>query len=617
MAKDLPINLRIVEQLAKATVKNLVDGIVELVTNSDDSYRRIEEQGKKALGRMEICVDRKKGGICENLSVKDFAEGMTREELEQAIVFGGETSGFESGRSVRGLFGRGLKETIVALGEGEIHTVKDGKVSRTKLWFDKGLRKPQYDDQMLSQSTHTTEPNGTQVVIKVTNERIKIPGYKRFKEQVSRHYALRDINSSERREIELIFQDLSRTLTASTTVSFSYPEGRKVVDKKVNLPGFGDQLALVVYESPEALDSPRNNPLGLAGILIKTRSATLDNQLFRFSNDPAAFYFYGEAICDGLEQRLRKGEIEIIDPNRGGLEWRHEYCEALSRAIEGVLEPLVLEKRKALERRPEKEVTESTKKMLRRLCSLLNNLAKRELEELPEVPIEPEPNITRLLIKPEVANIPMEKPRIFSIYAPTEVVQEEGREAHIKSDSVHFRPLSSTVKLEKHRKFPERIWYRYFKVVGLTEGAEGTVIVKLGRETALARVRVAPFKKKKKGGIAGRKGGFISDIVPDELADPPQRVVYTDGIIRVFTRFPSVSKFVGSGLEGVEKPEGRLLLAELVGEAFCRQLASQGMELGRYPTVPGGEVDSFNTAVNELQKKCLHRIQEIVFKWKF
>ena len=115
MGKDLPINPKIISQLSRATIKNIVDGIVELVTNSDDSYKRLEEKRVKTSGKIEIYVNRKKGGICENLKIKDYAEGMTKEELEKAIEFGGETSGFLEGRSVRGLFGRGLKETIVSL----------------------------------------------------------------------------------------------------------------------------------------------------------------------------------------------------------------------------------------------------------------------------------------------------------------------------------------------------------------------------------------------------------------------------------------------------------------------------------------------------------------------
>jgi len=109
MARDLPINSRIVEQLAKATVKNIIDGLVELITNCDDSYSRIEGRGDTHNGRILISVDREKGGICNKLVVQDFAEGMKNDELEKAIVFGGETSGFAAGRSVRGLFGRGTQ----------------------------------------------------------------------------------------------------------------------------------------------------------------------------------------------------------------------------------------------------------------------------------------------------------------------------------------------------------------------------------------------------------------------------------------------------------------------------------------------------------------------------
>ncbi|MEW6456868.1 MAG: hypothetical protein AB1410_09190 [Acidobacteriota bacterium] len=58
-------------------------------------------------------------------------------------------------------------------------------------------------------------------------------------------------------------------------------------------------------------------------------------------------------------------------------------------------------------------------------------------------------------------------------------------------------------------------------------------------------------------------------------------------------------------------------MAELVGDAFCKELARQGIYVGKYITVPGSEIDSFNTAVNELQKKYLHTIQEIIFAWKF
>ena len=81
----------------------------------------------------------------------------------------------------------------------------------------------------------------------------------------------------------------------------------------------------------------------------------------------------------------------------------------------------------------------------------------------------------------------------------------------------------------------------------------------------------------------------------------------------------SVMKFIKSGFEGIEKPEGKILMSELVGEAFCKELARRGMEEGRYIKVPTpeGGIEAFNIAVNESQRKYLHQIQEIILAWKF
>ena len=124
-SRDLPISPTIVPQLAMGTITSITDAIVEVVTNADDSYRRLEDDGRKTEGRIKIYVHRMKGGKCKELTVLDCAEGMIKEKLQAALEFAGQTSGFEEGRSVRGLFGRGLKEAIVVLGEAKIYTIKE------------------------------------------------------------------------------------------------------------------------------------------------------------------------------------------------------------------------------------------------------------------------------------------------------------------------------------------------------------------------------------------------------------------------------------------------------------------------------------------------------------
>jgi hypothetical protein len=48
-------------------------------------------------------------------------------------------------RTGRGLFGRGLKESIIALGQGEIETTKDGKLNVVKIWWDKKRKEALFD----------------------------------------------------------------------------------------------------------------------------------------------------------------------------------------------------------------------------------------------------------------------------------------------------------------------------------------------------------------------------------------------------------------------------------------------------------------------------------------
>ncbi|MCJ7804243.1 ATP-binding protein, partial [Patescibacteria group bacterium] len=109
---QLPVNEgRLIKSLADSTVRGVMDAVVELVTNSDDSYARQEQEGFAPSGRIDVYIDRGLGGHCKELKVIDEAGGMDFQALKKAIEFSGETSGFKEGRSVRGFFGRGLKES--------------------------------------------------------------------------------------------------------------------------------------------------------------------------------------------------------------------------------------------------------------------------------------------------------------------------------------------------------------------------------------------------------------------------------------------------------------------------------------------------------------------------
>lgn len=645
-AKEIPISSpsRIIKQQAEATIQHLIDAVVELMTNCDDSYKRLEDNGDHLSGRIDLYVSREKGGKCKEFKIKDSAQGMNRERLEKAIEYGGETSGFIEGKSVRGLLGRGLKESILALGEGEIYTKRDGQISCVKIWWDKKERKALYefirDKDFAKQDEDINEfinsgGNGTLIKIIVKNEKIKIPEGDKFALQITNHYALRDINSSKNREIFLVFEDLGRRkLKNSARIKFITQDEKLIINQPILLPRYKDSVKIKLWESSIALNSQavRYDPFSKAGILIKTEDAILDNQLFKYDGDPAAFYFRGEAYCSGIASRLREAtkqgeESEIIDLTRKGLNWRSDYCKAIQEVVEKQLAPLIKKKKKELEKDERKEVSKDTKKALKNICELLDKLAREEFKEW-EAPT-PE-KLQNLTIVPNYANIELNKPRALSIYAPKELVREVGTKISITSDNGDIRiffpgskrlGLYWDINLYQHPK-NSNVWYNFFKVIGREIGKEGFITCKLGNQRTEAILKVVGQKteeissKKKKR----KRGGFISNIITNIISNPIQRVEYGEnsGEIKIYVKFPGIGRYLTSDLKEVEtREDSRAILAELIGEAFCKVLARKKIETGVAFGGSEGQIDTFNSEVNNMQKKYLDKIHEIILNWRF
>ena len=623
--QDLPIDPRLAIQTSYATIRYLIDAIVELVTNSDDSFKRLEQKGVEVEGKIIIRTRRLKYGKCEKLEVIDFAEGMNKEQLKKALRFAGEASGFEKGKSVRGFFGRGLKESILALGEGEIYTIKDDKLSKSILWKEGNRPKyrPPKDSHTPSKEEREKidiiEGNGTVVRITVTNENIKCPDYKTFLPQIINHYALRDINSATNREVIFVFESPEKHgLKYTPTILYKPPKGKMIVERSIKLPNYGDTVKIKIYESDEELDRPYNNPFARSGLLIKTSGAILDNQLFKYQSEKAGRFFFGEVMWEDLTERLRKGE-SLLDLNRVGIEWRHEVCQSLQNEIEKILEPLIDKKKKQIEVVPSTPPAEKIEKLNRDVCSLLNRLAKRHISELPsgdELSDGEETKIKTLTIKPPYANIEINKERYFSVYAPVDILNPISGyyESEIESDNLHIQVLDPKIKLNPHSKF-SNIYYGRFRIIGRIDGEEATITCKLGRHKATATARVA--KPRKIGKRKKRqKGGFFQGIKPDSEENPNQRARYDKnaGVIWIYVKFPGLIKYFEDNLN-FKSDESKTMHAELVGEAFCEFIARYDVDQGRPPAM-GDPINAFTIAMDNSQKKYLYLIHEAVFKHK-
>lgn len=617
-----PIQVRhvVVRQQAQQTIRNLIDAIVELVTNSDDSYRRLEAAGESASGRIDIFVKRQRAGEWELLEVSDLGEGMDLARLLTVVHYGERASGFQEGRGVRGLFGRGLKEAVIALGEGIVRSVRDGRESEVRIWWDE--QSQQVMREIVKDSRPAKEPNGTRVVIFAGTTEVKCPLFEKLRDQVSSHFALRDMNSTKRRELFLTLQNVGGgrgrgavSAKQTTRVRFEPPGGEEVEHRTIDVTDLG-KVSVEIFEAGEKLDFAAFDPCSRAGLLVKTEGATLDNRLFGFDNHEAAHYFFGVVYAPGIARKVREGDFGIVDAARSGLQWKHASCIELHDKVRELLKLHVMRKQAELESGVPAQPSEQQRRIIRNLCNLLNRFARQELEIRPEengTGIERPTEITSLTIKPEVGNARPKELRAFSVYLPTdtEKLHEPGRVSlQLLDTRGRVRLLQDQVTLRPHTRYPGLLSGR-FQIVGDAEGDEAYIVARFVNSEDIAEFHVREPGKRPVGPPTGRKGGMFEDIQYDHSTpNPSQRVAYLDGRITVFLNFPPVSQYLGPGGAGWDKPKGSLMLAELVGDAFSKEIVRRQIEEGKIHVPPGGPIDAFNKGINDLMKKYLHEIHK-------
>jgi len=127
---DVEVSDRLRRRFRKKAVKSYLQGLAELITNSDGSYRNMEEKGEKASGEITIIVDR----IKRSFKIIDNAEGISKTGMEEIFTKTGAKHKTHK-KGGRSLFGKGLPDTlfspIIEIGSGEVHSINGGNYSWT------------------------------------------------------------------------------------------------------------------------------------------------------------------------------------------------------------------------------------------------------------------------------------------------------------------------------------------------------------------------------------------------------------------------------------------------------------------------------------------------------
>jgi hypothetical protein len=373
-------NPRYWRQNAQAAVRDVYDGLVELITNADDSYVRL----KAKKGCIEIEIERKRKGTPSMVRVRDFAEGMAADAMKKYLWHVGDrVSGMEVGKSVRGTNSRGAKDVAIFGGVIFESIADDGKYHKCEITSQGRFIGPETsgeDVELQRARLNLPKGTGTIVTISVDPEVYQIPLHDTLRQNLRSLVVLRDIIGSPDRKVVLCDMNQGR----SDVIEPLLIEGKERVNERIQVPGYvGVEAKLVIKRAKERLEDrgPRFRP---GGILVKSRHAIHEATLFAsdLENDPNAKWFYGRLTCDYLDDlwneyddRFEKGlsptprnPRQILDPMRKeGLSREHPFVDALFKEALKRLRPLVEEERRQAESHQARIESDETRKRLRAL----------------------------------------------------------------------------------------------------------------------------------------------------------------------------------------------------------------------------------------------------------
>ena len=366
-------------QFGAAIRKNLVRALTELITNSDDSYRRMDNQQSHNFGKIDILFDRQSRW----LAVLDHAEGMDAEDMESMYpLYGGATSGLYEDFGVRGYFGKGLKDVLFSMDDGKVRSIKNGQLytanfhwmeDRPTITIDEDVQKV---TPAIRKRLGFGEGNGTQVSFRIPAE-LPLPQHESLLRNLSNFYMLRLINANPDRSLILETRYAKHRQQVDEIV-YRFPEGDLVLE----------DAFIVEQEEPLRVEiqlSRAQTQLTQAGedregglLIFDDEQTVLDLTLFDYDYEEFASHLFGLVEVHNFRSLLKADE-NVLSDTRDGLDRHHPFTKALAEAVESRLRPVVEHERhiylknapKNLSRKQHKRLVDSVD----RINSLLHNLA--------------------------------------------------------------------------------------------------------------------------------------------------------------------------------------------------------------------------------------------------
>lgn len=397
--RPIIIDDRYADMIRGHSIRDIYDALVEIITNCDDSYHNLFAEGKRVKdgGDILIEIQRRRGDQPSLVFVRDRAEGMTLQDMQEKL---GRMGARTSGEGARGSMGRGLKD-CTALGNIRVDSIVNGRHYACELFRRhhgtriRDLENGAKVDQALREKIGVGKKNGTVVTLQYVSSK-RLPLIENIQRDLPLHYALRDIVASDDSRIIVRKEGEAKRERKQERLIFSPIPGDVVLNEEgILVPGYPEAtFSIVIRKSPEMLKD-KEPRMRQSGILIKDVRAIHQCTLFKCeTEDDLAKHYHGRLECAYISSLLkdfderRKRDMELVstnpfalvDPNRqGGLSEEHPFTKALFGEARKRLKALIDADRRQLNEKTGDVSNKETRKLLDELARFADQFRKEQI----------------------------------------------------------------------------------------------------------------------------------------------------------------------------------------------------------------------------------------------
>ena len=384
---------KLIQDLKSSLGDNLLRYIVELVTNCDDSYSRMEKNGIPNNTTYPIVINLRKGKRKDEkwiIDVIDNAEGMSNKELEEFGKYQSERETHKLENS-RGIFGRGASDVLrTASYDGksaEIKSIRNNVFWKMRYNYEKHGKQPfnvEIDRPVTDNRTiksfrekYSILDNGTVVSFGIPkNVKWQKNLELKLKDWIEKDISLKFILNNPQRRVIFKFNE-TETILSSKKYLLKDEWFKSEDNFNFVFDGTNFECNLKLYKN----ETKNENNINI--IVVDENKTVYDNTLFGAETDSRSEKISGILQIKGFykfcKQKLNapiEESMKIVEENRTGLDLRSDFYKNLRKIILPYIKSAI-----SKYGGDAKEIDISANKRVYDALKELNRIAKDEIPE--------------------------------------------------------------------------------------------------------------------------------------------------------------------------------------------------------------------------------------------